>query len=179
MGGPKGSGLRLGLRHQRGGHPRTLAEEALGERLTADRCRQLGMIFHASHNSNYESIRERGLLLTAVRSIGQRHRQAIHFVYAGGEASPGPGTVIKYGNYMFYAKLDFESFLNHGHESYLTSNGVVLSYADVAPMHLTFHYRPPHGGLRYKKKQHEAGVGSSHEEGTSASASASAKGGSH
>eukprot|EP00439_Symbiodinium_sp_Y106_P039565 s2490_g4.t2 len=83
-------------------------------------------------------------------------------------------------NYMFYAKLDYESFLNHGHQLYLTSNGIVLSYADFAPMYLTFHYRPSHekdpGGLRYEKKQHEAGVGSSHEEGTSASASASATG---
>ena len=33
----------------------------------------------------------------AVRSSGQRHRQAIHFVYAGGEASPGPGTVLPKG----------------------------------------------------------------------------------
>ena len=149
--------------------PGEVAEEALAERLTAERCRQLGMIFHASHNSNYESIRERGLILTAVRFGGQRHRRAIHFVYAAGEVSPGAGTVIKYGNYMFYAKLDYESFLNHGHELYLTSNGVV-------------HYRPPHekdpGGLRYEKKQHEAGVGFSREEGTSASASASATGGS-
>ena len=87
-------------------------DEALGERLTAERCGQLGQIFHASHNSNYESIREHGLLLAAVRSSGQRHCQASHFVYAGGEASPGPGTVIKCGSFMFYAKLDYESFLN-------------------------------------------------------------------
>ena len=50
----------------------------------------------------------------------------------------------------------------------------------IAPTYLTFHYRPPHekdpGGLRYEKKQHAAGVGSSHEEGNSASASASATG---
>ena len=93
-----------------------------------------------------------------------------------GMTAPCSGTVVKYGNYMFYAKLDYESFLNHGQELYLTSNGVVLSYADVAPMYLTFHYRPPHekgpGGLKYEKKQHEAGVGSSYEEVTSASASA-------
>ena len=38
---------------------------------------------------------------------------------------------------MFYAKLDYESFLNHGHELYLTSNGVVLSYVDTAPMYPT------------------------------------------
>ena len=80
----EGSGLRsvlrLGLRHQRGGDPRThthrdipgnVAEEALGERLTAERCRQ--------------SIRERGRILTAVCSSGQRHRKATHFVFAGGE----------------------------------------------------------------------------------------------
>ena len=45
-------------------------------------------------------------------------------------------------------------------------------------MYLTFHYRPPHekdpGGLKYEKKQHKAGEGSSHE----ASASVSATGGS-
>ena len=137
--------------------PGEVAEEALGERLTAERCRQLGMIFHASHNSNYGSIRERGPILTAVRSSGQRHRAASHFVYAGGEVSPGPGAVVKYGNYMFYAQLDYESFLNHGHELYLTSNGIVLSYADVAPM---YPHEKDSGGLKYEKKQHEAGVGS-------------------
>ena len=62
--------------------PGNVSEEALGERLTIERCRQLGQIFHASYNSNYESIREGGLLLSAVRSSGQRHRLAIHFVYA-------------------------------------------------------------------------------------------------
>ena len=51
--------------------PGNVAEEALGERLTAERCRQ--------------SIRERGLILTAVCSSGQRHRKATHFVFAGGE----------------------------------------------------------------------------------------------
>ena len=47
-------------------------------------------------------------------------------------------------------------------------------------MYLTFHYRPPHekdpGGLRHEREQNAAGVGSSHEEGTSATASASASG---
>ena len=63
---------------------------------------------------------------------------------------------------------------------YLTDNGVVLSYESIAPMYLTFHYRPPHekdpGGLRREREQNAAGVGSSHEEGTSATASASASG---
>eukprot|EP00439_Symbiodinium_sp_Y106_P010123 s10289_g1.t1 len=54
------------------------------------------------------------------------------------------GTVVKYGPYVFYCNLDYESYLNHGHELYLTDNGVVLSYESIAPMYLTFHYRPPH-----------------------------------
>ena len=85
--------------------PEGVSEEALGEKLTIERCEQLGFIFHASHNSNYNSIREIGLLLEAVRHSGQSSRLAIHFVYAGGSISPGPGTVIKYGScsYMFYA----------------------------------------------------------------------------
>ena len=33
--------------------------------------------------------------------------------------------MIKYGNYLFYPKLDSESFLNPGNVLYLTSNGVV------------------------------------------------------
>eukprot|EP00439_Symbiodinium_sp_Y106_P055701 s4604_g7.t1 len=65
------------------------------------------MIFHATDNANYEGIRERGLVLEA---------------YAGGVTSPGPGTVVKYGPYVFYCNLDYESYLNHGHE--LTASGV-------------------------------------------------------
>ena len=48
------------------------------------------------------------------------------------------------------------NYLNHGHELYLTDNGVVLAYQSIAPMYLTFHYRPPHekdpGGLRHEKE---------------------------
>ena len=161
--------------------PDQVSEISRGERLSIERCRKLGMIFHATDNANYEgSIREKGLVLEATRASWQRHRLAIHFVYAGGVTSPGPGTAIKYGPYVFYCNLDYESYLNHGHELYLTDNGVVLSYESIAPMYLTFHYRPPHkkdpGGLRHEREQNAAGVGSSHEEGTSATASASASG---
>ena len=75
------------------------------------------MIFHATDNANYEGIREKGLVLEATRASWQRHRLAIHFVYAGGVTSPGPGTVIRYGPYIFYCNLDYESYLNHGHET--------------------------------------------------------------
>ena len=49
---------------------------------------------------------------------------------AGGVTSPGPGTVVKYGPYVFYCNLDYENYLNHGHELYLTDNGVVLAYKE-------------------------------------------------
>ena len=73
--------------------------------------------------------------------------------------------VVRYGGNIFYAQLDIGTFFNDGHELFLTDNGVVLCYNDVAPMYLTFHYRPPHeqdpGPLKY-----EAGVSSSFEEAT-------------
>ncbi|CAE7386490.1 der, partial [Symbiodinium necroappetens] len=107
-----------------------------------------------------------GLVLGFTRAGWRTGRMAIHFVYAGGEESPGLGTHIKYGSYIFYAKLDYVHFWEHGHELYLTDNGVVgvvLAYQDVAPMYLTFHYRPPHekdpGGLRHEARQNTAGVG--------------------
>eukprot|EP00439_Symbiodinium_sp_Y106_P002499 s7750_g1.t1 len=124
--------------------PEQVSEISLGERLSIERCRKLGMIFHATDNANYESIREQGLVLEATRASWQKHRLAVHFVYAGGVTSPGPGTVVKYGPYVFYCNLDYENYLNHGHELYLTDNGVVLAYKSIAPMYLTFHYRPPH-----------------------------------
>ncbi|CAE7543291.1 GIP, partial [Symbiodinium necroappetens] len=80
-----------------------VSEAARGEKLALERCQQLGCIFQATENENYE-----------------------------------------YGNNIFYAMLDVSSFFNYGHELYLTDNGVVLSYNDVAVMYLTFHYRPPH-----------------------------------
>ena len=140
--------------------PEQVSEAAQGEKLTLARARELGYIFHATDNANYESIKSNGLSIRATRKGWQRHRVAIHFTYAGGTESPGQGTVIRYGANTFYARLDYESFFNHGHELFLTDNGVVLCYQDVAPMYLTFHYRPPHeqdpGGLKHEEKQRAA-----------------------
>ena len=83
--------------------PEQVSEISLGERLSIERCRKLGMIFHATDNANYESIREQGLVLEATRASWQKHRLAVHFVYAGGVTSPGLGTVVKYGPYVFIA----------------------------------------------------------------------------
>ena len=160
--------------------PEQVSEAAQGEKLTLARARELGCIFHATDNANYESIKSNGLSIRATRKGWQRHRVAIHFTYAGGTESPGPGTVIRYGANVFYAKLDVESFFNnHGHDLFLTENGVVLCYEDIAPMYLTFHYRPPHeqdpGGLKHEEKQRAAGVSSSFEEETPSAAADSSE----
>ena len=159
--------------------PEQVAEVAQGEKLTLARARELGYILHAAENHNYESIKSDGLLLRATRKGWQRHRVAIHLTYAGGSESPGPGTVIRYGANVFYAQLDLGSFFNHGHELFLTDNGVVLCYEDIAPMYLTFHYRPPHeqdpGGLKHEEKQRAAGVSSSFEEETPSAAADSSE----
>ena len=164
--------------------PEQVSTIAQGEKLTLARARELGYIFHAADNASYESIKENGLLIQATRKGWQKHRVAIHFTYAGGTESPGPGTVIRYGHNVFYAKLDVESFFNHGHDLFLTDNGVVLCYGSIAPMYLSFHYRPPHeqdpGGLKHEEKQRAAGVSSSFEEETPSAAADSSepKGGS-
>ena len=159
--------------------PEQVSTVAQGEKLTLARARELGYIFHAAENSNYESIKSEGLLIRATRKGWQKHRVAIHLTYAGGTESPGPGTVIRYGANVFYAKLDIESFFNHGHDLFLTDNGVVLCYEDIAPMYLTFHYRPPHeqdpGGLKHEEKQRAAGVSSSFEEETPSAAADSSE----
>ena len=159
--------------------PEQVSTVAQGEKLTLARARELGHIFHAAENANYESIKSDGLLIRATRKGWQKHRVAIHLTYAGGTESPGPGTVIRYGANVFYAKLDIESFFNHGHDLFLTDNGVVLCYEDIAPMYLTFHYRPPHeqdpGGLKHEEKQRAAGVGSSFEEETPSAAADSSE----
>ena len=120
--------------------PEQVSTVAQGEKLTLARARELGYIFHAAENANYESIKSDGLLIRATRKGWQKHRVAIHLTYAGGTESPGPGTVIRYGANVFYAKLDIDTFFNHGHDLFLTDNGVVLCYEDIAPMYLTFHY---------------------------------------
>ena len=139
----------------------------------------MGYIFHAAENANYESIKSDGLLIRATRKGWQKHRVVIHLTYAGGTESPGPGTVIRYGANVFYAKLDIDTFFNHGHDLFLTDNGVVLCYEDIAPMYLTFHGRPPHeqdpGGLKHEEKQSAAGVSSSFEEETPSAAADSSE----
>eukprot|EP00439_Symbiodinium_sp_Y106_P039031 s2383_g4.t1 len=132
--------------------PEQVSEISLGERLSIERCRKLGMIFHATDNANYEGIRERGLVLEATRASWQRHRLAVHFVYAGGVTSPG---LVKYGPYVFYCNLDYESYLNHGHELYLTDNGVLHMKREPRPPQL------PQALLRERYRDASPDAGSS------------------
>ena len=95
--------------------------------------------------------------MSQTRDGQARRRQAIHFVYAGGETGPAAGTVILYGKDIFYCQIDYWRFYQAGHKLYLTGNGVVLSYVDVPVDFLYFGNRPPHekdeGGKRWNKRQ--------------------------
>ena len=133
------------------------SDESFGKELTMADLMSLGKVLHCTRNSNWESIRRDGLLLSKTRDGQARSRQAIHFVYAGGETGPEAGTVILYGRDIFYCQLDYSSFSRDGFKLYLTPNGVVLSYVDVPADYLYFGNRPPHekdaGGKRWKKRQ--------------------------
>ena len=134
----------------------------LGEPLTLDRCRALGYIFHATHNKNWESIKDQGLALGYTREQGQSSRLAIHMVYAGGSEAPRHGTQILYGKYLFYCNVKFEELLNEGGALFLADNGVVLSYKTIPAKYLTFHTRPPHekdpAGRQWERRAQEEGV---------------------
>ena len=137
------------------GHTRvssTMVEETLGASLDVARCKELGHIFHAAHIRNYESIKRDGLLLMETRQPGQTHRVTIHMVYAGGSEAAREGTHIMSGPNIFYAQLDFESFLDYGNRLYLTPNGVVVTPNNIAPMFLTFHNEPPHIEFRGSRR---------------------------
>ena len=134
----------------------------LGEPLTLDRCRALGYIFHATHNRNWEGIRDKGLALGHTREEGQSSRLAIHMVYAGGSEAPKHGTHIQYGKRIFYCNVKYEELLDEGGALFLADNGVVLSYNTIPAKYLTFHTRPPHekdpAGRQWERRAREEGV---------------------
>ena len=81
------------------------SDESYGKELPMTELMSLGYVFHCTDNSNWESIRRDGLLLSKTRGGQAKSRQAIHFVYAGGETGPAAGTVILYGKDIFNANL--------------------------------------------------------------------------
>ena len=60
--------------------PGNVAEEALGERLTAERCRQLGQIFHASRNSNSQRVQ---VLIWALLGLNCPRAHIVLFTHLG------------------------------------------------------------------------------------------------
>ena len=145
------------------GHTRysdVASEESFGKKLSLTDLMGHGKVFHCTKNHNWDSISASGLLLSATRGAQTRSRQAIHFVYAGGEVGPQAGTVVLYGRDVFYCQLDYWQFYHDGHELYLTPNGVILSYVDVPAKYLYFMRRPPHeedvGAKRWNKRQQQS-----------------------
>ena len=77
--------------------PRDYDPSALGVLLDIKACSDMGYIFHASSNVNYDSINSYGLVLSPFsHGLGQeRGRVGVRFVYAGGVTPPRHGTVIR------------------------------------------------------------------------------------
>ena len=84
--------------------PRNYDPSALGELLDVKACSDMGYIFHASSNVNYDSIDAHGLVLSPYsHGIGHEEgRVGVHFVYAGGVTQPRHGTVIRRGRDIHY-----------------------------------------------------------------------------
>ena len=73
------------------------SEESFSEKLSLTDLMGHGKVFHCTKNHNSDSISADGLLLSATRGGQSRSRQAIHFVYAGGEVGHQAGTIVLYG----------------------------------------------------------------------------------
>ena len=86
------------------GHTRysdVASNESYGKELSFTELKSLGWVFHCTNNSNWESIRKDGLLLSTTRGGQEAGRR-----YAGGETRPAAGAVILYGkDISFTAKL--------------------------------------------------------------------------
>ena len=144
------------------GHTRysdVASDASFGRELDLKEVMSLGYIFHCTKNGVWDSIRADGLLLSKTRGGQAKSRQAIHFVYAGGEVGPEAGTVILYGKDIFYCQLDAWLFCQAGNKLYLTGNGVVLSHVDVPTNFFYFSNRPPHeqdeGSKRWNRRQQQ------------------------
>ena len=73
------------------GHTRysdVASDDSYGKELAFGELMNLGYFFHCTNKRNWESIRADGLLLKRTRGGQARSRQAIHFVYVGGETGP-------------------------------------------------------------------------------------------
>ena len=125
--------------------PRNYDPSALGELLDIKACSDMGYIFHASSNVNYDSIDAHGLVLEPYsHGIGhEKGRVGVHFVHAGGVTQPRHGTVIRKGRDFDYWNLNYRKFLQDGFQLRGTPNGAVLAMSDVPRVYLDPLYTTP------------------------------------
>ena len=123
--------------------PRNYDPSALGELLDVRMCSDMGYIFHASSNVNYDSIDAHGLVLSPYSHGHEKGRVGVHFVYAGGVTQPRHGTVIRRGRDIHYWNLNYRKFLQDGFQLRGTPNGVVLAMSDVPRAYLEPLYTTP------------------------------------
>ena len=88
--------------------PRGYDPSALGELLDLQKCTDMGYIFHASSNVNYDCIDAHGAVLSPfAHGLGrEKGRAGVHFVYAGGTTPLRHGTLIRKGRDIHYWNLN-------------------------------------------------------------------------
>ena len=89
----------------------------LGEPLTLDRCRALGYVFHATHNRNWEGIRDQGLALGHTREEGQ-------YSMLGARRRRSMGRTCSTAS-TSYCHVKYEELLDEGGARFLADNGVL------------------------------------------------------
>ena len=103
-----------------------------------DASMSVAWIFHVTDASNRSSIEQRGLVLD-VKGSGQGGRDSVHFMYRNGN-SPGyirmaDGTTPpRHHSQPIYCVL-LPGFAKY-QQLFLSKNGVILVYGDVAAAHL-------------------------------------------
>ena len=108
-----------------------------------ERCTSLGFTFHATHNKNWEGIKEKGLVLgqTAWPKLSRGDPPHLSWWIAG--------THVQYGRYIFYCNIKYEQFIKDGHKLYLTKRGmeqkVVMEHRSVERWLRSYYQRFPQG----------------------------------
>ena len=145
--GIEDSGFHIKIRVVQGHSslPRNYDPSALGELLGLKKCSDMGYIFHASSNANYDSIDAHGLVLSPFshRLGHEKGRVGVHFVYAGGVTPPRHGTVIRKRRDIHYWNLNYRKFVEDGFQLRGTPNGVVFATSDVPRSYLEPLYVTP------------------------------------
>ncbi|MCP3884218.1 MAG: RNA 2'-phosphotransferase, partial [Propionibacteriaceae bacterium] len=132
--------------HLRAAHGHSASAEGVSpslmhKGLTLQDLRTVAPLVHGTSRTNVGTIVKAGLIRMARH--GQSIRAAVHFA-AVGYLAEGRGAQDVLKHLGAYVILDHEAYLREGGQLWLSTNGVVLAYADVAAKYLKITYKSPY-----------------------------------